>query len=115
MIRSLYTAVSGLITQEAKQNIVTNNMANANTVGFKSDNLAVKKFNDVLLENYDKKLNGRNVRNVIGSISTGSEIDGTETSFTQGTIDSTDKWSDFSIDGRGFFAVNKEVNGIQNT
>lgn len=115
MIRSLYTAVSGLITQEAKQNVVTNNMANANTVGFKSDNLSVKKFNDVLLENYDKQLNGKNVRNVIGSISTGSEIDGTETSFTQGTIDSTDKWSDFSIDGRGFFAINKEVNGIQNT
>jgi flagellar basal-body rod protein FlgG len=115
MIRSLYTSVSGLITQEAKQNVITSNMANANTVGFKSDNLSVKKFNDVLIENYDKVVNGKNVRNIIGSLSNGSEIDGVQTSFTQGVLENTDKWSDFAIDGRGFFAVNREVNGIQST
>ena len=42
MIRSLYTAVSGMITQEAKQDEITNNLANANTVGFKSDNMSIK-------------------------------------------------------------------------
>lgn len=115
MIRSLYTSVSGLITQEAKQNVITNNLANANTVGFKSDNLSVKKFNDVLIQNYDKSINGKRARNIIGSISMGSEIDGTETSFTQGMVEATDKWSDFSIDGRGFFSVNRVVNGVQNT
>lgn len=115
MIRSLYTAVSGLITQEAKQDVVSNNLANANTVGFKGDNLSVKKFNDVLLENYDKVVNGKHVKNVIGSISMGSEIDGVNTSFSQGMIDNTDKWSDFAIDGRGFFAVSRNLNGNNNT
>ena len=44
MIRSLYTAVSGMISLENKQNTITNNMANANTIGYKSENLAIKSF-----------------------------------------------------------------------
>ena len=66
MIRSFYSAVSGMITQEAKQDVITNNLANANTVGFKQDDLVVKSFNDMLLQNYDKTEGNRNVRNIIG-------------------------------------------------
>lgn len=113
MIRSLYTAISGMITQEAKQDVITNNLANATTVGFKGDNLAVKKFDDVLLQNYDKIVGGKNVRNVIGSISLGSKIDAVNTDFTQGNIESTDKTTDFAIDGRGFFSVQRN-NGVDN-
>ena len=115
MIRALYTSVTGLITQEAKQNVITNNLANVNTVGFKGDNLSVKKFDDVLIQNYDKIVNGKNVQNIIGSLSQGSQIDGINTSFTQGMIESTDKWSDFSIEGRGFFAIQRDNNGLNNT
>lgn len=107
MIRGLYTAVSGMITQEAKQDIITNNLANANTVGFKADNLSIRKFDDVLLENYDKVSGGKNVRNVIGSISNGSKLDSVNTDFTQGMIQSTDKTTDFAIDGKGFFTVQR--------
>lgn len=114
MIRSLYTAVSGLITQEAKQDVITNNMANATTIGYKSDNLAIKKFNDVLIENYDKKVGGKNVRNPIGSLSFGAKIDETLTSFTQGNIQNTDKDTDFAIDGRGFFTVQRNYQGNNN-
>lgn len=109
MIRSLYTAVSGLITQEAKQDVITNNLANVNTVGFKGDNLAVKSFKDVLIQNYDKILNGKNVRSDIGYLSQGSQIDGTKTSFTQGTIEDTDNWTDFALDGGGFFTVQRQT------
>jgi flagellar basal-body rod protein FlgF len=115
MIRSLYTSVSGLITQEAKQNVITNNLANVNTIGFKGDNLSVKKFDDVLIQNYDKLVNGKNVQNIIGSLSQGSQIDGVQASFIQGMIEGTDKWSDFAIEGRGFFAVQRENNGLNNT
>jgi flagellar basal-body rod protein FlgG len=108
MIRSLYTAVSGLITQEAKQQVVTSNIANANTVGFKADNLATSKFKDVLIQNQDKVSNGKNLSNIIGSLSMGSKIDETNTYFTQGMLEQTDKTTDFAIDGRGFFTVQKE-------
>ncbi|UZQ50857.1 flagellar basal-body rod protein FlgG [Clostridium kluyveri] len=108
MIRSFYTAVSGMIVQEAKQDVITNNLANVNTVGFKQDNLKSIPFNEVLIQNYDKVVNGKNVRNVIGSMTLGSEIDSVDTGFTQGTIESTDVSTDFAIDGRGFFTVRRE-------
>lgn len=107
MIRSLYTSISGMITQEAKQDVITNNLANANTVGFKSDNLSIRRFNDVLIENYDKKVGDKNVKNVIGSLSQGSKIDSVNTNFTQGMIQTTEKPTDFAIEGNGFFVVQR--------
>lgn len=108
MIRGLYTAVSGLITQEAKQAVITNNLANVNTVGYKSDDISASDFGDILIHNYDKIVNGKNVKNVIGSLSLGSKIDETNTIFTQGNIQSTDKPTDFAIEGGGFFTVLKQ-------
>ena len=105
MIRGLYTAVSGLVTQEAKMDVITNNMANANTTGFKADDLKIKKFDDVLLQSYNR-LNGE--KNTIGSISLGSRIDETTTSFEQGSISATDNQTDFALDGSGFFTVKKD-------
>ena len=107
MIRALYTAATGLITGEAKQSVVTNNLANANTNGFKSDNLSIKKFDDVLIQNYDKIVNGGNMKNTIGSLSMGSEIDDLNTYFSQGVLQATDKDTDFAIEGRGFFTVQR--------
>ena len=105
MIRGLYTAVNGLITQEAKMDVITNNMANANTTGFKGDTLSVKKFDDVLIESYDRK-NGLNSNpKVIGNLSLGSRIDETSTSFEQGLLQATDVETDFALEGRGFFTV----------
>ena len=111
MIRALYTAVTGMITGEAKQNVVTNNIANSNTNGYKAENLSVKSFDDVLIQNYDKTVNGRNTKNIIGSLSQGSKIDGVNTDFTQGILQSTDKATDFAIEGKGFFTVQRN-NGI---
>lgn len=108
MIRSLYTAVSGLITQEAKQDVITNNIANVSTTGFKGDDLMVKDFKDVLIENRDKIVNGKNVTNTIGSLSLGSKIDGTSTNFQQGEITDSDSLTDFALQGNGFFTISKD-------
>ena len=108
MIRGLYTAVTGLITGEARQSTVTNNIANANTIGFKSDNLSIKKFDDVLIQNYDKIVNGQNTKTTIGALSMGSKIDELNTNFTQGTHQATDKATDFAIEGSGFFTVRRD-------
>jgi flagellar basal-body rod protein FlgG len=111
MIRGIYTAVSGLISQEAKQDVISSNLANANTVGYKKDNLITKKFDDVLIQNYDKVVNGINVRNVIGSLSMGTKIDETFVDFEQGVIEATSKNTDFALQGSGFFTVARD-NGI---
>ncbi|WP_426349156.1 flagellar hook-basal body complex protein [Alloiococcus sp. CFN-8] len=109
MIRGLYTAVSGLITQQSKQEVVTNNIANVNTIGFKSDKIVAESFKEVLIQNYDGSSRGGK-RQELGGLSLGSRIDETITSFTQGTIEDTDNERDFAIIGRGFFTVERDGN-----
>lgn len=114
MIRSLYTAMSGLITQEAKQDVITNNLANVSTAGYKSDNLIVKDFKDVMIENQDKIVNGKNLRNKIGKLSLGSKIDEVYTDYSQGDINETGEANDFAISGKGFFTL-KKADGTNQT
>ena len=107
MIRGLYTAVSGMITLENKQNTITNNMANANTTGYKKQDLAIKSFPEVLISNKEKLVAGQNVKNTIGSMSLGAGIDTVNTVFTQGVLKETNRQGDFAINGRGFFVIQK--------
>ena len=109
MIRGLYTAVSGLITQQSKQEVVTNNIANVNTVGFKSDKIALESFKEVLIQNYDGS-SGGGKKQELGGLSLGSRIDETITSFTQGVIEDTGNEKDFAILGRGFFTMARNGN-----
>lgn len=115
MIRGLYTAASGLITSEAKQNVIMSNIANANTTGYKSENISIKSFDEVMISNRDRFQGNRNLRNNIGYLSNGSEINGRNTNFNQGTIRDTGFKTDFAISGSGFFAVQRnEANGTKN-
>lgn len=107
MIRSLYTSVSGLISLENKQSVISNNMANANTNGFKSEELSFKSFKDVMIQNNDKVVGGKNVKNQLGKLSLGVAIDDVNTAFTQGNFKETGKAGDFAVDGRGFFVVQR--------
>lgn len=107
MIRGLYIAVSGMVVGEAKQSVITNNITNANTVGYKVDSLNVKNFGDVMISNNDKMKNNINVKNKLGKISIGSAIDDISTYFTQGIQQFTEKDSDIAIDGKGFFTIDR--------
>ena len=104
MIRGMYTAVSSLITLEAKQGVITNNLTNVNTPGFKPDELVISQFEKVMLSNRDK---GINSYNNLGEMSIGSKIDSTITKYAQGGLKQTEKVTDFSLTGPGFFTVNK--------
>ncbi|MGG7163960.1 flagellar hook-basal body complex protein [Clostridium ihumii] len=110
MIRSLYTAASGLITSEAKQNVIMNNMANVNTTGYKSEKLSIKSFDEVMISNKDKRFNNKNYKTDIGTLSNGAEINGKFTNFEQGFIKDTNSSKDFALNGSGFFTVRQRDN-----
>lgn len=115
MIRGLYNAASGLITSEAKQNVIMNNIANANTSGYKGENISIKSFDEVLISNKDKFNGGRNVLNTIGGLSNGAEINEKNINFTQGLVKDTGFLTDFAIEGDGFFVVQRsEATGVKN-
>ncbi len=114
MIRSLYTAVSGMIATENKQNTVVNNMTNANTIGYKADNLVTKSFDDVLIQNQQKTGDSTYKTRKIGKMSLGVAIDGVVTRFDQGDLKQTDIKSNFAINGSGFFAI-QTADGVKYT
>lgn len=105
MIRGFYTSVSGLITLQNEQETVTNNIVNAQNTGYKARQLTKQSFDDVMLSNRQKLSGDSYVRNNIGTINLGVKTSDITTLFTQGVIKSTDKMTDFAIDGRGFFVA----------
>lgn len=112
MIRGFYTSVSGLITLQNEQDVITNNIANVNNTGYKKRELTKQSFEDVMISNRQKLLGDKYVRNDIGNLNLGVKVRDVETTFTQGSFKSTDNITDFAIDGRGFFVAqngNKEV------
>lgn len=102
MIRGMYTSISSLVTLEAKQGVITNNLSNINTPGFKPDELILSQFDKVMIGNRDRS--SKNFRN-IGEMSIGTKIDSTRTKFNQGTLKQTEKITDFALNGNGFFTV----------
>ena len=105
MLRGMYTSVSAMISLQSRQAVINNNIANINTTGFKSEELLVKSFDDVMISNNDKYIDGKGNKHEVGNLSFGVKIDETYTDRIQGTIYETDNSTDFALVGEGFFRV----------
>jgi len=95
---SLYIGVSGLTANGDAISVVGDNIANASTIGFKSERA---EFSDLL----GGEING-------SRLGGGVMMGGTETMFTQGTIQQTGNPLDLAINGGGMFEVNGNHNGM---
>jgi flagellar basal-body rod protein FlgG len=100
MIKGLYTAASGMLSSMIATDALANNLANASTVGFKRSDVHFKAFPEMLLQ----RINAKGAA-PIGGISTGTQIAGTMTRFTQGDLHTTGNPLDVAIEGNGFFTV----------
>ncbi|MCD6407408.1 flagellar hook basal-body protein [Candidatus Aerophobetes bacterium] len=92
MIRGLFSSVSGMLSMLKAQEVITNNIANVSTVGFKRDVPLYRSFSNIL----QRELQGRESQ---------SEVEGTFIDFTQGKIISTGRVLDLAIKGKGFFVL----------
>jgi flagellar hook protein FlgE len=98
MLRSMYSGVSGMKGFQTKLDVIGNNIANVNTVGFKKNRVS---FQDLLSQNMsDSGINPMQV----GLGSTTSSID---VLHTPGSLMTTGVNSDVSLMGDGFFVVQK--------
>ena len=110
MIRSMYSAVSGLRAHQTMMDIVGNNIANVNTTGFKKSDVI---FQDVLSQTLNgagaptDALGGRNA----AQIGLGARVGSVPQIFLQGALQSTGRDLDLAIQGDGFFTL--EQNGGQ--
>jgi len=103
MIGSLQTGVSGLQQFQEDLQVIGNNIANVNTVGFKSQSMD---FEDELSQSL---ANGSTNPEQIGEGVTTGAID---SDFTQGTINTTGATTDLAINGNGYFLVSDPSSGI---
>jgi flagellar basal-body rod protein FlgF len=113
MVRGLYTAGTGMLTQRIKINIIANNVANVETAGYKEDLMLSRSFKDVLIE----RINDPNIlrqNEIIGSITKGVHVDELFTKFVQGSLNETGRNADLALQGDGFFVV-QTPNGLRYT
>ena len=68
MLRGYYTSISSMLELQARQNVSSNNIANINTTGYKSESVVSKPFDEVLLANRDKYINGKAHKQVLGGL-----------------------------------------------
>ena len=100
MIRGIYTAASGMVSQEIYNEVRTNNIANIDTVGFKEDTPTFKSFFPYEIYRSNKK-----EFSPIGKLNMGAELDKIYTNFNMGIIRETKNPLDLAIGGDGFFVI----------
>jgi len=105
MIRSFYTAGTGMLVQRDRMDVVSSNLTNVETTAYKADTLVHGRFRDMLIQRTNDPGSTREERRV-GPLNTGVHIDRVYTSFAQGSLEQTGRSLDFALDGEGFFVVN---------
>ncbi|MCQ4347301.1 flagellar basal-body rod protein FlgG [Pseudomonas stutzeri] len=105
MIRSLWTAKTGLESQQVQMDVIANNLANVGTTGFKRSRAV---FEDLLYQNLRQPGAKSSTENSLPSglqIGTGVRPVATERLHTQGNLQNTENSRDLAINGNGFFQV----------
>lgn len=105
MVKGLYAAYSGMINEQNRMDVLTNNLANADTTGFKKEGATSQAFDDVLAYKIkDASVGGKIVKN-IGTLNLGVKIGENYTDYSQGAFRVTGNTYDVALSGKGFFAV----------
>jgi flagellar basal-body rod protein FlgG len=105
MIRALYTAAAGMQSQQMNLDVISNNLANVNTTGYKETKL---QFQDVLYQTTREAGSDQGAGNQLPEslqIGQGAVPVSTERLFTQGEMSQTGGNLDIAIQGNGFFQV----------
>ncbi len=116
MVRGVFTAASGMAAQQHRLNALTNNLANADTVGYKRDVSVQKAFPELLLRRMGDEgviqfpyrgepIGSIDKAPVVGRLGTGVEQNEVFTIFEQGAVHPTENPFDLALEGNGFFVV----------
>ncbi len=105
MIRGLYSAATGMNAQQHNLDVISNNISNVNTAGYKKGRA---EFHDLMYEslNYTAGATSDATRNPTGiDVGLGVRVSGIQRSFLQGDIKETGNTFDLAIEGEGFFKI----------
>ncbi len=104
MVKGLYTSYTGLVNQQNRLDVVTNNLANATTTGYKKEGCTTQSFDSVYgIKVKDLTVGGVNEN--IGKLSFGAKIGETYRDWSNGSFISTSSNYDFALSGEGMFSI----------
>ncbi|BBD07913.1 flagellar basal-body rod protein FlgG [Desulfovibrio ferrophilus] len=109
MMRSLWTAATGMVAQQLNIDVISNNLANVNTIGFKKSRA---EFEDLMYQSMKIAGSPTEAGNLIPTgmqVGMGVKPTTVHKFFTQGDFENTGNALDLVVEGEGFFQV--EVNG----
>lgn len=104
MVRGLYTAYTGMLNRQKKMDTLSNNLANADTTGYKKEGVTAKTFETQLAI---KVKDGSNayIDQQIGKLNLGVKIGENYTDYSQGSYRYTGNTYDLALGGDGFFNI----------
>lgn len=103
MMRSLYTASTGMYAQQLNVDTIAHNMSNVNTTGFKKQRV---EFQDLLYQTIRRPAVGPEITEPVGiMVGLGVKPVAINTDFTEGSLQQTENPLDAAINGQGFFKV----------
>lgn len=104
MVKGLYTAYTGMINEQKRLDVLTNNLANADTNGYKKEGTTSQTFADTLAIKI-RDSSDYYLSKGLGDVSLGVHLGETYTDYGQGNFKVTDNKYDVALAGNGFFAV----------
>lgn len=96
MLRGLYGAAAGMLVQQQRQEMLTNNLANATTPGYKADQSAIRSFPTMLIAAMNTSQSPQRTP-VIGELSTGVYLQEHLPNFRQGDLQETANSTDIAL------------------
>ncbi len=109
MMRSMFSGVSSLRAHQLRMDVIGNNIANVNTVGYKASNVTFSEMYSQTLKGASSSSDSRGGTNPT-QVGLGANIAAISVNHTKGSIQRTDVATDLMIDGSGFFVVTNDAN-----
>ncbi len=104
MVRSMYSAISGLRNHQVKMDTIGNNISNVNTVGFKSSRVTFEESMAQLLQGASRPPGNQGGTNPM-QVGLGMSIGSVDTMTSQGNLEPTGQITDLAVQGKAYFAV----------
>jgi flagellar hook protein FlgE len=114
MMRSMSVAIAALRNHQVYMDVVSSNISNVNTTGFKASRISFQELLSQTLRGSSAPRGGIGGLNPV-QIGLGMALGGIDTMFTQGSLQDTGKLTDLAIQGDGFFVLNNGQNGYAYT
>lgn len=105
MVKGLYTAYTGMIHEQNRMDVLTNNLANADTIGYKKEGATAQSFDAVLVDKIKDSSEYVRLARRIGQANPGVKVGEGYVDWSQGPLQVTGNTYDFALGGKGFFTI----------